>query len=73
MSLKANSFTKHPKEVGMTYWQHFIFALNLAQLNLRACLASIFHAFFPFLFVSTTSKITVLLYNKLKTGFRMKS
>jgi len=65
--LKVNRFTKHPEEVDMTYWQHFVFALNLAQLTLRACLASIIHAFFPFLFITTTSNITSILYSKLKT------
>jgi len=67
--MKDNSFTKHPEEVGMTYMQHFRFAMNLFQLAFRACLASLIHAFFPFLFVTTTSSITFTLHHLLKTRY----
>jgi len=67
MATKINCFTKHPEEVGMTYFQHFRFAINLAQYSFRACIASLIHAVFPFAFVTTTSKITFTLFNKLKT------
>jgi hypothetical protein len=69
MRLKVNSFTKHPEEVGMTYWQHFRFAMNLAKLTFKACFASVIHAFFPFLFVNTTSRIAFTMYNLLKSRF----
>jgi hypothetical protein len=67
MNFKTNSFTKHPEEVGMTYFQHLVFAMNLAKLTITACVASMIHAIFPFLFVSTTSRITLKLYNLLKS------
>jgi hypothetical protein len=67
MIIKVNSFTRHPEEVGMTYFQHFRFAMTLAKLSFRACFASVVHAFFPFTFVTTTSRITFTLYNLLKS------
>jgi hypothetical protein len=67
MTIKAADFTKHPRDVGMTYFQHFRFALNLARLTFAACGASLVHAVFPFLFVNTTSKIISRLYFLLKS------
>ena len=67
MTTKGHSFTQHPKEVGMTYFQHLRFALNLARLTFAAGFASLMHAIFPFLFVTTTSRITQKLHTLLKT------
>jgi hypothetical protein len=48
-------FIQHPKEVNMTYFQHFKFALNLAfSLFITSCCSTI-HAFFPFLFTTFSS------------------
>jgi hypothetical protein len=66
MTIKGHSFTQHPKEVGMTYFQHLRFALNLARLTFAAGFASLLHAIFPFLFVTTTSRITYKLHTLLK-------
>ena len=63
----SKPFTEHPNEVGMTYFQHVKFALNLARLTFAACLASLVHSVFPFLFVTTTSRITKILYRLLKS------
>lgn len=61
----ANIFNKHPQENNMTYFQHMRFALWLAVKTLCCTLASLIHAFFPFMFVTyTSSKI-----NKLNTVF----
>lgn len=67
---ELNRFTKHPIEVGMTYRQHLRFALMLARRTFAASLASIAHAFFPFLFTITTSNTVFELYGILK--FRIK-
>jgi hypothetical protein len=58
---KVNIFIQHPREVNMTYLQHMLFALTLALTLLKSALASIIHAFFPFVFVSySSSKIDML-------------
>lgn len=66
----SNQFNKHPEEVGMTYRQHMRFALMLARKTFAASLASVVHAFFPFLFTTTTSNTVFELYGILK--FRIK-
>ena len=53
---KTNIFTKHPKEVGMNYFQHLCFTLMLARKMFFAVFASIIHSVFPFLFNTYTSE-----------------
>jgi hypothetical protein len=55
------SFVKHPRDNGMNYFQHMGFALMLARRTFITSLASIVHAFFPFLLETyTSSSITEL-------------
>jgi hypothetical protein len=65
-----NRFNQHPNDVGMTYNQHRRFALMLARRTLAASVASLIHAFLPFLFTTTTSRTVIELYEILK--FRIK-
>jgi hypothetical protein len=69
---KKNPFTQHPSNVGMTYLQHCVFALKLAAWTFASCIASVFHAFFPFFFTTYTSrtvyKLNDLLKYRLKKG-----
>lgn len=51
----ANIFSRHPHEVGMSYAQHMRFALRLARKSIGCAMASLIHAFLPFLFVTHTS------------------
>ncbi len=51
---ETNIFTKHPRDVRMSYLQHTCFALMLARRTLSCVFASLIHAFFPFLFVTYT-------------------
>jgi len=51
----SNIFNKHPQENNMTYVQHMRFALWLAIKTFGCALASLVHAFFPFMFVTHTS------------------
>jgi uncharacterized membrane protein len=60
-----NPFTKHPKEVGLNYLSHFIFALSVVGQLLFALIACFIHAFFPFLFTHTTSGIIKKLHSKI--------
>jgi hypothetical protein len=63
---QSNRFRQHPSEVGMTYNQHRRFALLLARRTFVASLASVVHAFFPFLFTTKTSRTIIELYEILK-------
>ncbi|MFZ4399719.1 MAG: DUF6356 family protein [Bacteroidales bacterium] len=60
--MKKNIFTKHPKEVGMNYFEHLCFALMLARKMSFAVFASLIHAFLPFLFTTYTSDTIKKLY-----------
>ncbi|MEI7499132.1 MAG: DUF6356 family protein [Bacteroidota bacterium] len=51
----SNIFTRHPNEVRMTYLEHTMFALMLSRKTLTCAVASLIHAFFPFLFITHTS------------------
>jgi hypothetical protein len=52
-----NPFTAHPASVGETYVQHCRFALRFGTRMLTGGAAAIVHALFPFLFVTTASRI----------------
>jgi hypothetical protein len=52
-----NAFTKHPHAVGETYTAHMGFALRFGGRMLVGGLAAIVHAVFPFLCVTTASRI----------------
>lgn len=62
-------FTKHPNQVGMTYIQHLVFALNLARMLLVCVICSLIHAFFPFLFTTYTSTIIRKLHNEFEKRY----
>jgi len=50
-----NPFTKHPKEVGETYFQHMRCALSFHFTLLKLSLCALVHSIFPFLCVTTAS------------------
>jgi hypothetical protein len=47
----------HLNDTGVTYWQHFRRSLSLSFLSAIASVVLLFHAFFPFLFVTSGSTI----------------
>jgi hypothetical protein len=49
-------YNRHLKENGMTYFQHMRFALMLARKTFGCAVASVVHAFIPFVLVDHTSK-----------------
>lgn len=57
-------FTRHPKSVNMTYWQHNKFSMYLAYSFFTGSIKAMIHAFFPFLFITSSSDLHILL-NKL--------
>jgi len=52
-----NVFTEHPHAVGETYFEHMRFALRFGTRMLVGGLAAIVHAVFPFLCITTASRI----------------
>ena len=54
----ANPFTAHPASVGETYLQHFAFAFRFGTRMLTGGAAATIHSLFPFLFVTTASRIS---------------
>lgn len=59
------SFTEHPASVGETYFGHLLSALTFCGKLTLALLACLTHAFFPFLFEKTGSKIISQLMNDM--------
>jgi len=51
------SLTKHPNENGMGYLQHLFFSLRFFFFLLVASVQAIIHAFFPFLFETSTTDV----------------
>jgi len=53
----TNPFTAHPASVGETYLQHMRFAFRFGSRMLSGGAAAVIHSIFPFLFVTTASRI----------------
>ena len=50
-----NIFTKHPEEVGETYFEHMYNALRYSVTFLLLFFVALIHAILPFLFTRTAS------------------
>ena len=66
MSLIARIFLQHPREQGMTYWQHAAHSLKFSSKFAKASLQSLIHAFVPTQFQSTTTDLTKSLVEQLR-------
>ena len=53
-----NPFTAHPREVGETYLSHGLFACRYGAKMTLGGVAAFLHGLFPFLFRTTSSRIT---------------
>ncbi len=53
----ANPFTEHPASVGETYLQHMRFAFRFGTRMLTGGAAALIHSIFPFVCVTTASRI----------------
>lgn len=56
-------FTKHPKEVCMTYLEHLKFSISLGNIFFISFLKAYVHAFFPEIY-KTSSSDTIVEVNK---------
>ena len=50
-----NIFTKHPEEVGETYFEHMYNAMRYSATFLLLFFVALIHAILPFLFTRTAS------------------
>lgn len=57
-------FTDHPATVGESYFGHMAFAAWFASRLFMAAGAALTHAFLPFLFETTASRIVRELYER---------
>jgi hypothetical protein len=64
MTRLARLFTHHPEKVGETYFGHMAFAAWFASRLAMATGAALVHAFLPFLFETTASRIVRELYER---------
>lgn len=55
-------FLKHPKDVCMTYIQHFLIAIYISCFFMKGCVTSVIHAFIPSFFLTSASDTA----NKIK-------
>ena len=62
----ANIFTKHPKEVGETYFQHLWVAFKYSFKLLLLFIISFIHSIFPFIFKTTVSAKIIEMAEQLK-------
>jgi len=60
----ARLFIDHPASVGETYFGHMAFAGWFASRLFLAGFAALIHAFLPFLFETTASRIIRELYER---------
>jgi hypothetical protein len=60
----AKLFTSHPETVGETYLGHLAFAAWFSSRLFLAGGAALVHAFLPFLFETTASRIIRELYER---------
>ncbi len=60
----AKFFTDHPASVDETYFGHMAFAAWFSSRLMMAAGAALVHAFLPFLFETTASRIIRELYER---------
>jgi hypothetical protein len=61
-------FTEHAHSVGETYFEHVHTALGFAWTMAFGAFACLIHAFLPFLFVKTGSKVIIGMHDQMVTN-----
>lgn len=55
--MSMSMFYEHPQNVCLTYFQHWKFATEMSKILLIGSGQAFIHAFFPFLFITSTSDL----------------
>ena len=63
--MSHNPFTRHPDEVGETYFEHMGIAAGVGLHLAKGALACFVHAVFPFLCVRTGSETVEKLHRQI--------
>jgi hypothetical protein len=63
--MRLNPFTRHPTEIGESYFQHMAHATWFGVRMIGGGIGCLIHAVFPFLCVNTGSRMMNRLHNKL--------
>jgi Family of unknown function (DUF6356) len=58
-------FTRHPSNVGESYWQHLCVAMSFAFSLFGAACAALVHAVLPAFFEKTASQKIIRLHDRL--------
>ena len=61
------TFCKHPREVGMTYGEHFCFSCNLSWIFFCASIQACIHSIFPCSFQTSSSDYAEDINDKLNS------
>lgn len=62
--LLNNFFTRHPREQGLTYWQHLRRSLVFSMEMSKGALALLIHGLMPHFFQTTGTQTVKKLYEK---------
>lgn len=62
-------FTRHPRENGVSYVQHMFVSLNLCQTFIIASVQSFIHAFFPFIFETSSTDTVKYIDEMMKRNY----
>lgn len=67
-------FSKHPKQVCMTYFEHFMLSMSLCKYFAEGSVKAFLHAIFPFWYESSSTRIKNIVTEKIaKSGCQKKS
>lgn len=62
-------FTLHPQENGVSYLQHMIVSLNLCLAFAIASVQAFIHAFFPFIFETSSTDTVTYVKEMMKHNY----
>lgn len=65
MYLFEKIFFEHPRDVSMTYKEHFKFSMELSQYFCCASIKACIHSFIPCMFITSSTDYLSMLSKKL--------
>ena len=61
-----NLFTKHPKSLGLTYWEHMKGSLGYSYSLFSGSIKASIHAVFPFFYETSTTDVVKKIQEDMK-------
>ncbi len=59
------SYFKHPNNLKMSYFQHFLISLKYSRKLFTCSIKALIHAFIPFLFTTSTTSLVMKLNSEI--------